>query len=188
MKIKRFNELLLENHNFTCDGCKYFDFDTLNRYYGGYEHPIYFLVRKNLIQKLEFINPKEYLEIVCKNMDITYDYMINNIIYHKNVDKYADDMKKGDKFPIITYTVNSTSQEGRHRALAAMKLGCKEIPVIKEIIVSRDEIDNQINFLKDSFHKENGRKIIDEYYKTLNYKGITDLDWRTLEERIIYGF
>ena len=38
-----------------CDCCKYFDFDMLPQWYGGYNHPIYYAINKDKEEALNFI-------------------------------------------------------------------------------------------------------------------------------------
>jgi hypothetical protein len=47
-----------------------------------------------------------------------------------DVNKYAGDMQKGDKFPIPVLDHVGATQEGSHRAMAAKQLGEKSIPVV----------------------------------------------------------
>lgn len=182
MTIKRFNELILENQYSGCDGNKYFDFGSLNRFYSGYENPLYMLLYKYKIEKLEYIDPEVYLHIVSKSMGLTYNETINDIVDVRKAKEYAKNMQNGDKFPIGFFTNNSSMQEGRHRALALIELGCKCMPVI-EITndVSIDEVEKTVHELKDLTREQ-----VNQIYKDKGYIGITDLDWRELENYIKY--
>lgn len=62
-----------------------------------------------------------------------------------NPAKYAEDMAKGDKFPMPWINEVTGAQEGRTRALAAKKLGYKEIPVaVAEKYVPKKEVVKEI--------------------------------------------
>jgi hypothetical protein len=165
-----------------CDCCSYFDYNSLKNIYSGLEHPLYNIINKNKLYKLIYVSPKEYLIKVSNNFKTSYDDMINSgIISQKLVDKYAEAMKNGDKFPIIYYTVNSSAQEGRHRALACLKLGCKLIPVVTISELNSKKILNMIIELKGLSFEE-----VDNYFKNLGYDGISDLDYRELNNFFKY--
>jgi hypothetical protein len=160
----------------SCDGCKYFDTASVKRYYSAYEYPIYSLVYKRTIEELTYINPKQYIYTIARNFgDLSYDdalIPVNDDL----VDKYVEDMKKGDKFPVGFYTENSSSQEGRHRAVAMMKLGVNSMPIIKRTTnVSKNYIKAEVNKIKNLSREE-----VNQFYIDKRYLGITDLDWREL--------
>ena len=73
------------------------------------------------------MSPDEYLDRAAKAMG--QDPATWKTKPMGNVDKYAQDMTKGDKFPMPWVNEVAGSQEGRTRALAAKKLGIKEIDV-----------------------------------------------------------
>jgi hypothetical protein len=177
--IKPFNLFInedLKTEPIDCDGCKYFDFSSLLYMYSGLEKPLYYMINKGELYKLNYISPKEYLTIVANNFGKSYDDMINsNVILKDKIDKYADDMKKGDKFPIPYHTIGKSSQEGRHRALACLKLGVKKIPV-----VSIEPIDYKTLPLRLSKFKGLSFEEVDKYFKNKGYDGITNLDYREL--------
>jgi hypothetical protein len=99
----------------------------------------------------------------------------------ENVLKYAEMMKNGSKSPIGFYTKNGDSQEGRHRALAAIELGCEKIPVIEFYELSGyDDIREYImNFVNEIYNKYNDLSFqsIDNHYKSMNYEGISRLGY-----------
>jgi uncharacterized protein YjgD (DUF1641 family) len=72
------------------------------------------------------VTPDAYLDALRST-----DFDIDNSISQTRVDEYADRMLKGDKFPALVYDIHRgfISQEGRHRALAAKKIGVKSLPV-----------------------------------------------------------
>ena len=73
------------------------------------------------------MSPDEYLDRAAKAMG--QDPITWKTKPMGNVDKYAQDMTKGDKFPMPWMNEVAGSQEGRTRALAAKKIGMKEIDV-----------------------------------------------------------
>lgn len=182
MNIKRFNDLILEKYSNSCDGCKYFDFDSLKQIYGGYHHPVYYLIRKQQIEKLEYIDPEVYLHIVVKNMKSNYKDAILTPTSTELVQKYVNDMKNGAKFPIGFFINNSSHQEGRHRALAMIELGCKLMPIIEITYVKKDNILEITDIIKDLTRDQ-----LNQFYIDKGYDGVTDLDWRSLQEYIKYG-
>lgn len=99
----------------------------------------------------DFLNPKDHdYKKLCKGLKGTivmmtpdeYISKLGSAIFHcskervlrgvdwNNVDKYADQMRAGTKFDIPILNVVQGTQEGRHRALAAQKLGADKIPVL----------------------------------------------------------
>ncbi len=106
-----------------CDGCKYFDMNNIRRFYPAYENPVYSLLWKRTTEELIFINPKQYIYTVARNFgNLSYDDALMPVS-DELVDKYVNAMKNGDKFPVGHYTNDRPDQEGRHRAVAMMKLG-----------------------------------------------------------------
>ena len=162
----------------SCDCCKYFDFtfSQAGGYFAGLLHPVYYAINKNETHTLTYITPEQYIRIISKGFGLTYQEAIDSGAVNKEtVLKYAKAMKSGEKFPIGWYRVNSSSQEGRHRALAAMELGCKSIPVV----VFRD-IDYEEKMQIVKHHMNFSREELNNLYKENGYNGITDLDWREL--------
>lgn len=99
----------------------------------------------------DFLNPKDHdYKKLCKGLKGTivmmtpdeYISKLGSAIFHcskervlrgvdwNNVDKYADQMRAGTKFDIPILNVAQGTQEGRHRALAAQKLGADKIPIL----------------------------------------------------------
>lgn len=164
-----------------CDCCDKFDMNSLN-IFSLLEHPIYTNLEKGEDYSLVYISPKEYLENCAKfsSYKVSYEqYISSNAVSVDKYLKYASDMENGDKFPIPYYSIDGR-QEGRHRALAAMKIGCTKIPVVKIGSVSSSEIIDIYNSLKDKTREE-----LDSIYIKKGYGKISDLDWRTIQT---YGY
>lgn len=78
------------------------------------------------------MSPREYLQrITYQSFGSTWGRVLQSVDT-KNVMKYADMMASGVKFDMPSMTVGEAKQEGRHRAMAAMLLGIKTIPVYVE--------------------------------------------------------
>lgn len=161
-----------------CDCCKYFDFNMLSDRYLGYSNPIYSQISKGVEDTLIFISPDEYLQLCAKGAGIPYDKYIS-VVSSEKYREYAVRMKNGEKAPIGFFTINSSQQEGRHRALAAKELGCKKIPVISTRNLSQEDVIEMVLDYKDMTREE-----LDSRYKSWGYLGITDLDWRELQNFI----
>lgn len=84
---------------------------------------------KGLQGEIVMMSPDDYIKGCSKIFNVPVRNVLNGVI-NSNVNKYADEMKNGTKFnlPILNYAQNE--QEGRHRALAAKKLGVDKIPVL----------------------------------------------------------
>jgi hypothetical protein len=163
-----------------CDCCKYFDMVDMSRF-GGMEHPIYFMIEKRSIFELEFISPKQYIYNIARGFGTSYDDAMGGAYSEDKAKKYAEDMKNGSKFPIGYYVENKADQEGRHRAAAAMILGCKQIPVIKQVNISGDYVNNFVNTYKNLTKEE-----LDTMFKERGYHGISSLDWREFQNYVKY--
>lgn len=165
-----------------CDCCKYFDFKSLEKY-DLFENPLYAYIEKRTDISLVYMSPKEYLVECAKANNIPYDkYISSSAISKERYEKYAEDMKNGSRFPIGFYCTNASQQEGRHRALAAMILGCDKIPVVKITYVNRQDV---IDCVMD--YKDMSRSELNDRYVRWGYKGITDLDWKSLQDYIRYS-
>jgi len=99
--------------------------------------PEYFEEQKGKVWKIVNVTPFNYLKSL--NIDVNNKKVIDieakhypNYIEPEAVDDYTEKMKAGEKFPMLTYDVSEgrVSQEGRHRALAAIKAGVKTVPVL----------------------------------------------------------
>jgi hypothetical protein len=175
---KMLNQL---NSNLDCDCCKYFDMDS-SKNYGGLQNPLYFLINKREINEIEYINPKQYIYAIARGFGISYEDAMNGAYQDEKAIKYSEMMTSGSKAPIGFYVDGKPNQEGRHRAAAAMKLGCKIIPVVKII----DNLSNEhINSFVNTY-KEYSREEMDTLFKEKGYHGISSLDWREFQNYIKY--
>lgn len=183
LKSRMIDEYFIkEGPDFNCDCCKYFDMESANNgRFGGMEHPVYFIIEKNEINELEFISPKQYIENIAKGFDMSYEDALNSSYNEELSNKYAEAMKKGDKFPVGFYVDGKNKQEGRHRAMAAMKLGCEYIPVVKITKISGDYVEGFVRKYKDFTYEQLG-----QLFKEKGYNGISGLDYRTIKNYIEY--
>jgi hypothetical protein len=164
-----------ELENIECN--KYFDLDEIYNQYVEFYMPLYSIINKHKTAKLKYMTPKQYIYNVARGFGgLSYEDAIsptNKTI----IDKYANDMLKGDKFPVIYYRKNKSDQEGRHRALAAEKIGCKYIPVIEFIDLTPSEVKIMvIQFSGDSFEEINDYFIEDGFEKGITQKCYNDLE------------
>jgi len=159
---------------------KYFDFNRLDDYV-EFDKPLYSIVQKRKTARLLYLSPKEYLDIVAKGFGLSYENTVSHID-KDTVKKYADWMKEGKKAPIIYYTKDSSYQEGRHRALSAMSLGCNKIPVIEFRNISDKELDLFLNQLKGKSFEE-----VNSIFKEMGFdNGISILGYNDLQRTIAY--
>ena len=129
------------------------------------------------------MTPKEYLYRIALNFGgLSYDDIMM-AVSDELVEKYSNDMKNGDKFPIIYYNRDNSSQEGRHRALSALKLNCKKLPVIEFVDITNPEFDNIIKRLKGY----NFEELCDIFIKMGFKNGITMLGYNDLQRYIQYN-
>jgi len=181
MKISNiYKELLNEEMSPNCDCCKYFDYSNIDDLYSGLRHPLYYMINKGLIHKIINIDPKEYLNRVSKGFNLSSKDTINHID-NDTVIKYAKAMESGDKFPIGFYTDGGSGQEGRHRALALIHLGCKEMPVVVIRNIDNSEVRSFVEKYKGLTREE-----LDLVVKNMGYAGVSDLDWRDFSAYVNY--
>jgi hypothetical protein len=116
-----------------------YQYDVLGQFYGedrggekvGKLYQRYYKGRK---AEIVWMTPDEYFEKV--NLGIKgkgYEHDIREGLGEKGIKKYADAMRKGDKFamPWLEYRKGKyDGHEGKHRVAAAKLLGIKKIPVV----------------------------------------------------------
>lgn len=191
--IKIYNQIIKENKlifnevasNDPCECCQYFDFSfkQAGAYYGGLNHPLYHELEKDIRHELRYIQPEAYMRAIARGFGMSYDDAMNsNAIDKGKVKAFVNSMKNGDKFPIGYYTKNSGSQEGRHRALALMSIGCDEMPVVVMSQVHYGEKKEIVNKYRDY-----SREQLNQEYINKGYEGISDLDWRTIRAFVDYN-
>ena len=174
------NQIALKENNETLNSCNdFFNFDELSNYV-EFDMPLYSMINKRKTAKLKYISPNEYLELTGVDSNNPFD---NNMINKDNVDKYINDMKNGDKFPIPFYTKNKNQQEGRHRVIAAMKLGCTKIPVIQFMDIPNSELDKIAIMLKNKSFED-----INNIFKRKGFiNGISKMGYKDLQNYIEYN-
>ncbi len=134
------------------DICENVSFDTSTTQMATYDDmmkdPEYFKDKKHRVFTIMNMSPDEYIQQSYQAFkehgalkawqDITDLYKSRS---QKLVDKYADKMKRGEKFPLVVLDFTSRrsweggkeksfSQEGLHRAMAAKKAGATQMPVM----------------------------------------------------------
>lgn len=174
------DKMLNSIKNTNCDCCGYFDMDSISRY-DGMEHPLYYMINKHKVDELVFISPKQYIYNIARGFGTSYEDAMGSAYDEEKAKKYAEEMKNGSKFPIGYYTENKAQQEGRHRAVAAMMLGCKQIPVIVKMEVSHGYIKNFVEKYQNLNKEE-----LDKLFKEKGYHGISGLDWREFKKYVEY--
>ena len=81
------------------------------------------------------MSPDEYMErayrqIFKKSSEKGAKYADHLVSIDEDVQKYAEAMRNGDKFPLPYLDFTNAGQEGRHRAMAAKMAGIDKIPVV----------------------------------------------------------
>jgi hypothetical protein len=170
------------NSSQNCDCCKYFDMKSLENY-SGLEHPLYYIISKRELQEIEYLKPKQYLYKIANGFGLSYADVLGSAYSDEKAEKYSLMMKNGSKAPIGYYVDGKSDQEGRHRASSAMKLGCNIIPVVK---INKDLSNNFVNNYVTNI-KDLSREELNKLFKDKGYKGISDLDWRELQNYIKYS-
>lgn len=88
-----------------------------------FAQPNYYNVAKSRTAELIYITPLQYMELCASGFDSTFDRQIEQTNKERII-KYANDILKGDLFPLmsIEYYRDGFTQEGRHRATAIQYL------------------------------------------------------------------
>lgn len=110
--------------------------------------PQYFKEKKGKVFTITHMSPNEYIDQAYRafKQQGALEPWQDMSDLHKSrssklVDKYAEKMKSGEKFPMVVLDFSSQygfrggkqksfSQEGLHRAMAAKKLGVQKVPVM----------------------------------------------------------
>lgn len=83
------------------------------------------------------MTPEEYLKLCgkygWKHIYNDIDEIIKNTPEKYLIDKYAEMFKQGKRAPMPVLDINHRGQEGRHRALACIKVGIKTMPVLIKV-------------------------------------------------------
>lgn len=111
---------------------KFFANTTGVSYYDGLlEFPKYHREYKGDCGKIEMMSPDEYIYhcAVVRSSPSSIDEEMRNVS-GVCVEKYRQRSLRGEKMPIPVIDKHRCSQEGRHRAMTAKKLGLKSIPVL----------------------------------------------------------
>jgi len=164
------------------DCTNFFDLNSLDKYV-EFDKPLYSIVAKRRTGKLIYLSPKQYIYRIAHGFGgLSYEDAMR-AVNTELVDKYAEDMKNGDKFPVGYFTEDNANQEGRHRALAAMKLGCQKIPVIQFTNLDNNQFKKVINHFKDMDFDE-----LNELFINMGFEnGISQLGWGDLQRYITYN-
>jgi hypothetical protein len=109
------------------------------------KNPEYFAKEKEQAGTIVFMSPDEYMKqsAFVQKVEPHRSYMA---VQKQYVDEYAGMMKSGTKFDVPYLDYKRGEQEGRHRAMAAKKLGYDEIPVL--IVDSPKKLKDTVNRIK----------------------------------------
>ncbi len=84
---------------------------------------------KSSIGAIVWMTPDDYVKSVAECFGSSKYSLREETLDSREVDEYAAKMIKGVKFNIPYLDCKEGNQDGLHRALAAEKIGIKEIPV-----------------------------------------------------------
>lgn len=134
-------------------------------------HTDYFRTEKGFDVAVENMSPDEYIRRAARGFKQDPDKLIGQRSPDV-VSRYAEEMKRGDKFPSLMLDYfDGFSQEGLHRAMAAKEAGIDSVPVyIRRDIRKKppvktsdqvDEFDRQI-IEKELSDEIAGKSVLDE--------------------------
>ena len=98
----------------------------------------------NMVAEVVNMSPEQYFKYCAEIQKTTYDEQFS-YLRKEVVDKIIGLMDNGVKMdmPYLNFVKGGTSQEGRHRAKAAMDMGIKSIPVL--VIDNKENEDSDGN-------------------------------------------
>jgi hypothetical protein len=82
--------------------------------------------------KIDHITPQQYIDACCYGFKCSPQQLSQRNDTGK-INKYAQDMQRGDKFPMLVLSFaygGQFTQEGIHRALAAQQVKVDKVPVM----------------------------------------------------------
>lgn len=126
------------------------NYDELPPYYRGVEAVVVYM------------SPREYLESCAELQGTSYEEqfnIVNGPYGSSKVNKLIDLIDSGVKLnmPYLNFVKGQISQEGRHRAKAAMDLGYTKIPVlVVETKSSNQMLSDKVGVWKDLIKNDNG--------------------------------
>jgi hypothetical protein len=93
------------------------------------QKPEYFARAKGLQGQIAYISPDDYMIECAKihNCPLEHEF---RAIDEPSMQRIADFLQAGNLLPLITLDYAGRTQEGRHRAMTAKKLGYDKIPVL----------------------------------------------------------
>lgn len=138
--MKRYIRSTTENHNL-------FEMSTHTSYYDNFLNEkdlAYMRKAKNLDGKIVMMTPDEYYEEASKifkrgsnrNTDVASLVLQRS---NKYTDKYVEDMKNGDVFPLCYLNYADNGQEGLHRMLAAKRAFGADVKYPVLVVTPYDE-------------------------------------------------
>jgi len=129
-------------------------------------NPDYWREKKGVVGGVQWMSPTEYIR-ACE-LGFRRNGTTGLIRQGRNAElikQYANDMKRGDKFPMLEldYRNDYFGQEGLHRAMAAESIGVKKVPVfiMKDSPEKMSEAAIKIGGEKNPKIEE----FMDKYYK-----------------------
>jgi hypothetical protein len=159
-KLLREN-LLTESYGPFKDTTTIPDYENLKN--GNYDDlPSYY---RNMEAEVVYMSPKEYLASCAKIQGTSYEEQLNIVDKDSSkVNKLIDLIDSGVKLnmPYLNFVNGYLSQEGRHRAKAAMDLGYTKIPVlvIKSIEKeNKQKLSDMVGVWKDLIKNNYGYKV-----------------------------
>ena len=93
--------------------------------------PEYMAKKKGMVGEIVWMSPQEYIERCEQGFKSTGSKgLVRQGRDPKLIKQYAQEMQKGDKFPMLELDYRGGfAQEGLHRAMAAELLGVRKVPV-----------------------------------------------------------
>lgn len=94
------------------------------------DDPEYMKIVKGMQGSIVQMSPDKYIEECISKIFKSNRTKVMGAVDSDTVTKYAELMKKGEKFPLPVLDYARGTQEGRHRVLAAKELGISKVPVL----------------------------------------------------------
>ena len=121
-------------------------------------------VKENVIGKIIQMSPHEYIDRCAKLQNTSYNDQIK-LINKNKVSDIIKTIKSGEKLNLPYIDYDSSNQEGRHRVMASLKLGCGLINVA--IFLSKNQEDP---YVSNNDSNENNLSLENMYGKSVDVK------------------
>ena len=140
-------------------------------YDGMLKHPEYYRRAKGLTYEIRYMTPREYMKLAAElqNTPLSIQYMM---VDESLLRQYMKEAENGAVFPMPVIDYATGTQEGRHRAVLAERLGVKSIPVMIVKRVEDISVSPGSKEVSGFYTDDRGRRRPITYKKSSSKRGV----------------